>query len=270
MAIITISREAGSLGDEIAAAVTDKLGYELIEKSQISEAFSGHGFMISDVDTLDEKKPSIWQVLSKQKDIFDHLIRSTVYDFAARGNVVIVGRGAQIILKGIPGALHVRITAPYDVRVNRVMEHKECEYVNAERLVRRGDRESSGYISTYFDADWVDSSLYDLVINTENLALNTVINVITEAANSEEIKNSPHPSERLKELALSQKGKAVLHEMGGIEVADLVVEKGVATVSGLARSPEIREECEYAISNIEGIAAVNNLINIPPGNYFGG
>lgn len=268
MAIISISREAGSLGDEIAEAVTEKLGYELIEKSQISGVLLEHGFMASEVDKLDEKKPSIWQILSKQKDIFDHLIRATVYEFAARDNVVIVGRGAQIILKGIPGTLHVRITAPYDTRVSRIMELMECEHLKAERFTRLSDRDSSGYISTYFDADWNDSTLYDLVINTRKLTLSTAVDLITEAVNSIEINRLPHASGRLKDLALSQNGKAVLLEVGGIELADLVVESGVATVSGMARSLEAKEECEYAILNIKGIAEINNQINVPPEDYF--
>jgi len=270
MAIISISREVGSLGDEIAKAVTEKLGYEHIEKSQISQALSEHGFLASDVDKFDEKKPSIWQILSKQKSLFDHLIRSTVYDFAARDNVVIVGRGAQMILKGIPGTLHVRITAPYDARVHRIMEQMEYEELKAERLIRLSDRESSGYISTYFDADWDDSIPYDLVINTRNLTLNTVVDLITEAAKSIEIKKVPQTSETLKDLALTQKGKAVLLEMGGIEVANLVVERGVATLSGMARSLEAKEECKYAILNVKGIAEVDNQLNVPPENYFVG
>ena len=270
MAIITISREVGSLGDEIAEAVTEKLGYEHIEKTQISEALSEHGFMASDVDKFDEKKPSIWQILSKQKNKFDHLIRSTVYDFAARDNVVIVGRGAQIILKGIPGTLHVRITAPYDARAHRIMEQMEYDELNAERLIMLSDRDSSGYISTYFDADWDNSTLYDLVINTRNLTLNTVVDLIAEAAKSLEENKIPQTSETLKDRALTQKGKAVLLEMGGIEVANLNVERGVATVSGMARSLEAKEECNSAILGIKGIAEVNNQINVPPGNYFAG
>ena len=270
MTIITISREAGSLGDELAAAVTEKLGYQLIEKSQISEALSAHGFIPSDVDKLDEKKPSIWQILSKQKNIFHHFIRAAVYDFAAKDNVVIVGRGAQIILKDIPGTLHTRITAPYDARVHRIMEQMECEYLNAEQFIRMSDHDSSGYISTYFDADWEDSTLYDLVINTRELTLNTVVDLITAAANSLEIRRIPQTSEKLQDLALREKGKAMLVEMGGIEVADLVVESGVATVSGMARSLEAKEECKNAILNIKGISEVNNQINVPPGNYFAG
>ena len=150
------------------------------------------------------------------------------------------------------------------------MEQMECEYLNAEQFIRMSDHDSSGYISTYFDADWEDSTLYDLVINTRELTLNTVVDLITAAANSLEIRRIPQTSEKLQDLALREKGKAMLVEMGGIEVADLVVESGVATVSGMARSLEAKEECKNAILNIKGISEVNNQINVPPGNYFAG
>ena len=67
MAIITISRQTRSLGDEIAKATAEKLGYELVEKPHISKALSGLGFSVPDFDKYDEKKPTIWQTLSTQK-----------------------------------------------------------------------------------------------------------------------------------------------------------------------------------------------------------
>ena len=93
MAIITISRQTGSLGDEIAQAVAEKLGYEYIEKSQISKVLSGLGFSLTDIDKYDEKKPSIWQSLTMQKELLTSLFRAAAYELASRDNVVIVGRG---------------------------------------------------------------------------------------------------------------------------------------------------------------------------------
>ena len=70
MTIISISRQTGSLGDEIARLAADKLGYEHIGKSQISEVLLKHGFSASDVALYDEKKPSLLQTLSKQKNLY--------------------------------------------------------------------------------------------------------------------------------------------------------------------------------------------------------
>ena len=262
MAIITISRKIGSLGDEIARAVTEKLGYEYVEKSKISKVLSDQGFSGPEVEKFDEKKPSIWQSLSTQKKRFAHLIRAAVYEFAANENVMIVGRGGQAILKDIPGTLHVRVIAPYAIRLSRLMEQKECNGKEAERIIRQSDRDSSGYISAYFDADWEDQDLYDLVINTRTMAVDTAVAMITCALDADEFKKSSHPSEKFRDLSLTQYAQAVLLEIPGLRATILDVEQGVATLSGLAGSQTAKEECEKAVSSINGITKVNNQLKI--------
>ena len=178
MAIITISRQIGSLGDEIAREIADKLGYERIEKAQIGAVLSEHGFSSADLEKYDEKNPSLLQHLSIRKKIFDHLIRAAVCEFAAKENVVIVGRGAQVILQDLPGTLHVRVIAPYPTRVKRLMKQKGKDEKIARGDIRVSDRNSSGYIHAYFNADWDDSELYDLVLNTRTMTLNNCVEMI--------------------------------------------------------------------------------------------
>ena len=266
MSIITISRQTGSLGDEIAKATAEKLGYKYIEKLQISKVLSKLGFSVSDVDKYDEKKPSVWQTLSMQKRLFALLIRAAVYELAAQENVVIVGRGGQVILKDIPEAIHVRIIAPYAARVGRLIEQKRYEEKKAQQVIRQCDRDSSGYLNTYFDADWDDSELYDLIISTRAITLDKGVELITSAVGIHEIKKSPSLFERLNDLALAQKARAVLLEVVGVELVNVVVEKGVGSLSGLVRSSTVMENCEKAISNIRGITSVNNQLNVASEN----
>ena len=199
-----------------------------------------------------------------QKKIFAHLIQTAVYELAAKENVVIVGRGAQVILKDIPGTLHVRVIAPYAARVGRLMKQMGYEKKKAQWLIRQSDRDSSGYIRTYFDANWDDSDLYDLVINTRTMTMSSGVEMILSAVGTDEFKKSPQVSEKLFDLALTQKVKAVLLEVAGVEMVNLEVQKGVANLTGSAISIEAKEECEKTISNIRGIAQVQNQLNVLP------
>lgn len=261
MAIITISRQIGSLGDEIARDTADTLGYEYIEKPQISEALSSLGFSTSEIDEYDEKKPSIWQTLSIQKDLFAHLIRVAVYEIASRNNVVIVGRGGQVILKGIPGTLHVRVIAPAEMRENRLMTQEGYEKKVAQRMIRQLDRDSSGYLSTYFNAGWNDSDLYDLVINTGTVSVKKSVAMITHAV--DQIELSPQVCKGLHDLALSHRAQcALLRVTEKVDWTDLHFEKGVVYLSGMVRSAAIRQKCERTILNIEGIKAVHNQLSV--------
>lgn len=263
MAIITISRQVGSLGDEIAQATAEALEYEYIEKTQISDVLSKFGLSPSDVDKFDEKKPSMWQTLIMHKELFALYIRAVVYEVASKKNVVIVGRGGQVILKDTPGTLHVRITAPFETRVNRSMEQSGYEDKYAQRLIRQSDRDSSGYLSIYFDTDWDDSTLYDLVINTRVMNLNKSVELITCAVDNVMLEKSNQVSELLSDLSLNYRAKAMLMKVtGGAEWADLEVDKGIASLSGLVSSVAVKADCEKALLNIEGIKSVNNYLGV--------
>lgn len=267
MAIITISRQIGSLGDEIAKATADKLGYEYIEQFHISKILSNFGFSVSEIDSYDEKKPSVWQTLIMHKEIFAHYIQAAVYELAARKDVVIAGRGGQVILKDIPGTLHVRVIAPYATRLSRLMETRGYDEKSAQRIIRQKDRDSSGYLSTYFYADWNASDLYDLVINTRAMTPEESVEIIACAAAADNIKESQLMSDVLYDRALSHKGNAAILEVAGkTEWVDLQVDKGVALLSGYVRSPELRHDCEKAVSSIPGIKSVDNQLGIQDGS----
>ena len=193
-----------------------------------------------------------------QKIRFSNLIRAAVYEIAANENVMIVGHGGQTILKDFPGTLHFRVIAPYATRLSRLMEQKECDEKDAKRSIRQSDRDSSGYITAYFDADWDDRELYDLVINTRTLPLDTAVAMIICAVGADEFKKSSQPFEKLRDLALTQKAQAVLLEIPALGATTVKVEQGVATLSGLTRSLAAIEESEKAVSQINGIIKVNN------------
>lgn len=266
MTIISISRQIGSLGDEIARLTAEKLGYQHIGKSQISEVLSKYGFSAADVAKYDEKKPSLLQNLSKQKNLYAHFIRTAIYELAAKENIVIVGRGAQVILKDIAGALKVRIIAPYQTRVKRLVENLGYDERDARWNIRQSDRDSSGYISTYFDADWDDGDLYDLVINTRTMTMKTSIEMITSAAASDECKISPQVPGTLMDLALTHKVKAVLMEVAGMEDVTLDVQEAAVNLSGTAMSAAKKAECEKVVSRVNGVTKVINQINVLPEN----
>jgi len=262
MTIITISRQVGSLGDKIAEAVAEQFGYEHIEKSKISSVLSDQGFSASYFEKYDEKKPFVWQSLSIQNKKFSHLIRAAVYELAAKENVVIVGRGGQVIFKNFTGALHIRVIAPYAARVNRLMEQKGCDKKDAEQIIRQTDRDSSGFINAYFDADWEDKDLYDLIINTRTTSLNTGVAMITCALDADEFKKSPEHLEKLRDLSLVEKVKAKLLDIPGMEISHLGAENGVVSISGLANSSEEIEACEKVISNIRGVTQIDNQLTV--------
>ena len=263
MAIITISRQAGSLGDEIAKSVAEQLNYDLIDKQRMSAALTDQGVKVHEVEKYDEKKPSIWQAFSEQRKRVLHLIQAAVYGFAAQQNVVIVGRGGQILLKGLPGTLHVRIIALFQTRLKRIMTQEACFQNEAEQFLLQSDRNSSGFINSYLNADWEDQNLYDLIINTRTMTEETGVKLITAAVGTLEFEEKSHlTAEKLSDLSLTRKAEAALLGIAGLDVTHLRIEKGVAAIYGLAQSETLKKECLNSVSKIEGITRVENKLRL--------
>jgi cytidylate kinase len=265
MAIITISRQRGSLGDEIAKAVAETLQYALVDKTRISDAMADQGLPAPEFEKFDGKKPSLWQSMTDQKKRFTFLIRAVVYDFAKAGNAVILGRGGQALLKEIPGTLHVRIVAPLETRIRRMMELEDSDERQAELLLAQYDRDSSGFIRSFFDVDWGDESLYDLIINTRSMSVGTATSLIAEAVCAPELnQRAAEVVASLGDKALMQKARAVLVGYPGIDLTRIEVAQGVVILSGLARSNDNIESCRAAVAQIDGVKDVRSKMEIVP------
>jgi len=260
MAVITISRQLGSLGTEIAQRVAEKLSYEYVDKKKITEALSHYGLFAPDVEKFDEKKPSFWDSFQIQKKKFLHALEAVIYDFARKGNVVIVGRGGQVLLKDIPGVLHVRIIAPFEIRLKRILALEGGDEKKTSRVLNQSDRDSAGFLHSFFDMDWEDRSLYDLMINTEKLSAETGVKLIIDSISSPEIQEGGKGIDaKLINLALTQKAEVILMGIIGIgfENVTVQVKGGVVRLSGLVASEILKEDCLRAMARIEGVNSVD-------------
>ena len=132
------------------------------------------------------------------------------------------------------------------------MEQRECDENHALWVIQQSDQNSSGYIHTYFNSDWDDSKLYDLILNTRTIPLNTCVEMIMSAVGSDRFSISFPVSEKLIDLALTQKVHAVLLEFDEVEESELVVKNRRICFSGTL-NPDVKDACKKALSKVRGI-----------------
>jgi CMP/dCMP kinase len=217
MAVITISRQYGSGGDEIAARVCELLGYRYFDKGLMAQVAAGAGLSESEVVDFSEagyKSPnvlnrllsllttpagqqtSVAQVSSWTRDASGAkvrqvegvgetrsaaIVRGTIVAAYKLGDVMIVGRGGQAALQDEAGVLHVRVEAPLAVRVQRVARTASVSEREAERLIAERDQASAGYVKRFYGVDASDATLYHLVMNTGKWDLEAAAKVIAGA-----------------------------------------------------------------------------------------
>ena len=267
MSVITISRQLGSLGTEIAKAVAEKLNYRCAEKDLIWKMMIDYGWQRYDLQSIDERNPPPWDFLSIQRRTFLSFIQKAIYELARKDRVVIVGRGGTLILKDLPGVLHVRIFAPLNVRVRRLMESAGVDEKHAADIIAQNDYDSSGYIRSFFNADWDDPCHYHLLVNTGVLAAETAIDLIIQAVRSSEIQAGVEKApEKIGNLVLVQRAGAKILEVLGVEVRSVEIraEKGAVFLNGTVTSPLKKDNCAKALFCLEGVERVENHLSVVP------
>lgn len=116
--------------------------------------------------------PSIWQL--------ERQVAEAILQLAHMGRVVFAGRGAHIITRSLPGGFHVRLVAPLQARIERMMSLQHCDSDKAESLVVKMDTARRRHLQSHFDTDIDDAHTYDLVINTGRVAAEDAARLIVD------------------------------------------------------------------------------------------
>ena len=176
--IITISREAGAGGSDIARRLAKALSMDLIGGQIIQHVADSAKMSRKVIDTLDEREVTFRETLLSSLfgdnrpwtgEFLNHLSR-VVGTIGIFGNVVIMGRGANYILPK-DRIFRVRVIAPIDLRVQYVMEDRKYSKAEAEHYIVKRDNDRKAFVRKYFNVDIADPAYYDLIINTEKISI---------------------------------------------------------------------------------------------------
>lgn len=192
--VVTISRQSGCGADAVAGKLAAYLEaraphpacpWKVFDQNLVRNVLAEHKLPRRFARFMPEDRAS------ELADIMDELLgvhppsgvlvnhtAETIRRLAERGNVILIGRGANIINRGLPHVLHVRLVASLEKRVERIRRSRDLDQEAALELVLREDRGRRRYLKKYFGAEVEDPLLYDLVLNTDRLTFVTAARII--------------------------------------------------------------------------------------------
>lgn len=271
MAIITISRQKGSLGSLIGQALKNELGYTYLDRTTLEQQLiNKYGIPEHAFARYDEKKPPIWEIFSAEKDKYLHFLKTSIYDFAQQGNCIIVGRGGQVLFQDIPGVLRVSVVAPTEVRIERIKTRSNYDDRLAEQVVRHNDHDRAGFHRFFFHVNWEDYHLYDLVINTRDLTTETGVQLIKDALQVVGTVDKQRETERrIKDICLSQQVITSISydEKIPIHFIEVTSVSGVVTLKGSVMTTDDINRSDVAARKVPGIKDVVNELYVMPLTY---
>jgi CMP/dCMP kinase len=166
MTAITISRQYGSLGCEVAHLVSEKLDFRVAYRELINQAAVDCNSPEVALALIDELGLLGLSPSPKALESYRCSLSKVVHTLADEGNVVIIGRAGQSILQERQDVLHVRIVAPLQVRVDRVASRQGISKESALAQVKASDTSRKQLVKRLFKVNWEEPSLYHLVLNT--------------------------------------------------------------------------------------------------------
>lgn len=200
MRAVTLSREYGSGGGEIAARLAKHLGWQLIDHEVVVQVAKRLGISIEEADAQDEHVEGlVSRVLTGLQIIqplvpvvspapmapfvnnYREAVERVIEGAVAAGQVVIVGRAGQVVLGSRRDVLHARIVASLTMRTEYVMRREGLDEGAARARIQLKDRDRLRYLQTEHGLNAADSHLYDLVINTSILDLDSAVELLTLA-----------------------------------------------------------------------------------------
>ena len=167
----------------------------LFQRALEHSAYSGTGgdpFFGLGMDALltapyqEESQEPVDQPHEVDDDRFFQVISEVIRDLAKDGNAVILGRGANLILKDAPGSLHVGVVAPLAFRVERFMQREGVDQATAERLLADQEKARAAYFNRHFKVRYNDPTLYHLIVNPALMGMEAAADLIVAAAGGSE------------------------------------------------------------------------------------
>jgi cytidylate kinase len=191
--VVSVSRQVGAAGEEVAQAVSRKMGLRYIDYQVIQDAAAEAGVSTETVSEA-EHTPSlltrILEALARNPSMpaaawadplplttsplysstdFRKFVEAVIRDIAEAGNCVLVGHAAQVILRNRLDTVRVFVTGSDSFRARRIMAGMGVDEKTALKTVERTDRERVDYFERFYDTGWLVPCTYDLCLNTDHL-----------------------------------------------------------------------------------------------------
>ncbi|MDR2314598.1 MAG: cytidylate kinase family protein [Spirochaetaceae bacterium] len=265
MAIVTISRELAALGDEITQELATLLGYRFVDKKCLEALMKNLGLTEQKMEKYDERKPSLWASLSQDRDDYLHYLKTAIFSEAGQNNCVFMGRGCAAILRNVPGVLSVFLSAPPEIRVERVKSYFHCDERRARQIIDRSDRDREGFHQYFFEMKWRRPENYHLVLNTGRLhpqSCAELIKIMLEKTITKEAE--AQGSLQIKDLVLGQQViQHILFEKNiAVHFLEVTVRSGDVTLFGVANSQAMVEAAILGAKEVPGTGAINSEIQV--------
>ncbi len=260
MPVITITREMGTLGKDVAAGLSDELGIPLIYNEIVDHLADRLRVRKSHVIRLLDGRAGLLERLAADKiSLFVHTADEVIGMALQNNGAIIRGWGANFLLRTVPHVVCVRVCTPFDTRKRRMMERLNTDSgseVSGE--IQLNDEAHAAIVRRHFGVQWTDSEHYDLVLNTQRVSVGECVDQVLALLRSPAFKETEAARNQLEDLGLAARVRAAL--VRAPETRDrrleVTAERGKITLWGHKCSANEKLTCVEVATAVQGVRDV--------------
>ena len=264
MPLIAMTREMGSLGKDVAAGIAERTQKKVVYHEIIEPIANKMRLRKSHVERFLEGKSGIWERLTTDKTSLSIFTADETFKFLRDDSTAVIrGWGAAHLLRNIPHVVRVRVCAPLETRIARMMERLATD--NRETVVNEiqlSEEAHTAITKRHFGLNWRDPENYDLVLCTERLSVEECVDEIEGMMKRKCFQETPESRRLVENLSLEWSVRAALRRDArttdtqvAVEVAD-----GLARLQGVVDSADEALAAGEVAAAVEGIRAVDNQL----------
>ncbi len=264
MPLVAMTREMGSLGRDVAAQLSERLGKRLVHHEIIGILADKMRLRKSHVVRFLEGRAGVWErMTTDETSLAIYTADETLRLVESESVAVLLGWGAAHLLRPVKHVVCVRVCAPFETRVERMMQRLNTDdraFVESE--IRLSEEAHSAITRRHFGVDWQQPEHYDLVLNTERLPTEQCVDEIARLLDSPLFQETPESKRALANLALQAHVRAALRADPRTAKANVIVEAadGRVTLSGVLDAGVDEGDPVDVVINAKGVVEVESLL----------
>ncbi len=259
MPIITISRGSFSGGKSLAEALSQRLGYRCIDRDQLIQKAAEWGVSEHDLKTAIEEPPKFWGQSQHTKYLYLAFIQAALAQEAQKGDLIYHGLAGHLLLGKGPHVLRTRIIAPMEYRIAKVERRLKYTRKQAIAYIQKMDEDRRKWTQFLYGVDWTDASLYDLVVNLEQMSPQEACDVIATAAELKCFASTAATQRAIEDLAVASLVKANLAMNPDTcePQLEVLAHGGSVSIKGKIDGPGQAKKIRSFVQTIPGVKAVH-------------
>ncbi|HUP30433.1 MAG TPA: cytidylate kinase family protein [Usitatibacter sp.] len=264
MPMIAMTREMGSLGKDVAAGVAARTNRKVVYHEIIEPIANKMRLRKSHVERFLEGRSGIWERLTTDRTSLSIFTADETFRFLRDGSTgVIRGWGAAHLLKNIPHVIRIRVCAPLETRIHRMMERLGTDNrETVENEIQLSEEAHTAITRRHFGVNWRDPENYDLVLCTERLSVDECVEEVEGMLGKKAFQETPESLRMVDNLAVEWSVRAALRRDARTAGTSISVqaENGVVKLLGVVDSQEEADLAGQVAATAEGARAVENQL----------